>query len=63
MAEEIMSDDKIWVRGIKIQTELIKAMEKRFNQLGMIPLNRTESIRYCINAWIQATKKDVVFFE
>jgi len=63
MAEEVIEEDETWVRGIKIQTKLITAMEKRFKQLGMIPLNRTDSIRYCINAWLQFTAKDIAIFD
>lgn len=62
MSEEVIMEDDIWVRGIKLQKKLLKAMNQRFLDLGMSPVNRTECIRYCINSWIQATAKDVHVF-
>ena len=63
MSEDPINDDGIWLRGIKIQSKMVKAMDKRFKQLGMITLNRTETIRYCINYFLQATAKDISIFE
>ncbi len=63
MAEDPVSNDGIWLRGIKIQSKMVEAMDKRFKQLGMITLNRTETIRYCINFFLQSTAKDINMFE
>lgn len=57
-----MREDDQWIRGIKIQRNLIDAMEKRFTDLGMIPVNRTECVRYCINQFLQTTARDKNFF-
>lgn len=48
-----------WQRGIKIQKPLLNKVEERMTQLGMVVIGTTESIRYCMNHWLETTAATV----
>lgn len=46
-----------YYKGMRLPKELVDSVEGKMVKMGMFPFSHTETVKYCLNRWLEIINK------